>query len=60
MARAYNIHIVMSSGIVHGAFTVKHELESWLEQQDQEFLALVEIVTTRDGDPDEGKVYSTP
>lgn len=47
MARAYNIHVVICEGEVAAAFTVRHELDRWLEKTPA--YGLYEIVTVRDG-----------
>lgn len=60
MSRAYNIHIVTyAPGVlpdytVLAAFTVKHEMDTWIANQtldNPDFMDDVEIITRRDGAP---------
>lgn len=49
MARSEYIYLVSWSGVPFGAFTVKHELRTWLERQDKPGDYV--LYRLRDGDP---------
>ena len=43
MARAETIWLVMHLGHPKAAFTVKHELETWLSKQEEDFLLTAQV-----------------
>ena len=49
MARAYNIHVVLHDGHVVAAFTVAHELETWVTRLPRQVAERLTFTTIRDG-----------
>lgn len=65
MSRSTYVYIVRDlSGRPTGAFTVKHELATWLERNGhrhpQDFAGLIEVTRHRDGDPSVPPVTLNP
>lgn len=54
MARAYNIHLVRLAANetqIIAAFTVRHEMETWLERQRRYRRDALTTITVREGSP---------
>jgi hypothetical protein len=54
VARAYSVHVAVLNGHVIAAFTVKHELKSWLSRAYSKAPTNLRIIRLQDGQPMDG------